>query len=196
MQRSIKISNIMTRGVVVVFMKRNILKYCITCLLFIVLGLTLVGCDFAFFDNDNKIVEDKLDSLLNAIETENKDTIHALFAHNKINNISNFDDDIDELLAYYQGNHSSYRNWGLGTDIDVDSGITKKWFNISYDVTTTTDVYRTAIYWCVQDTGDGANVGIWSLYILKLSEDSNPDYAYRGDGEWTPGIQVGKPRSS
>jgi hypothetical protein len=175
-------------------MKRSILKYCITYLLFIVLGVTLVGCDFAFFNNDNKISEDKFKSFLFAIETGNKDTIRALFSYNKINNISDFDDDIDGLLTYYQGNHSSYDYWGLGTDIDVDSGITKKWFNISYDVTTPIDVYRIAIYWCVQDTGDDANVGIWSLYILKLSADSNPDYAYRGDGQWTPGIHIAIPR--
>lgn len=37
-----------------------------------------------------------------------------------------------------------------------------------------------------------ANVGIWYIYIIKQSEDVNPNYTCWGDGLATPGINIGK----
>ena len=80
-----------------------------------------------------------------------------------------------------------------GVEDDKDSGIERKWYNMSYDVTTSTEIYRMAFIWCAKDTGDSGNVGIESFYILKANDDPNyPQYSYGGDGAWTPGINIGK----
>ena len=36
------------------------------------------------------------------------------------------------------------------------------------------------------------NIGIWSFYIIKLQDDTDPQFAYRGDDKFTPGINFNK----
>lgn len=115
-----------------------------------------------------------------------------MFAPNKLNEMENLDENIDELLSYYEGNYSKYGSGGLGTEKDVDSGVTKKWNNMSYDVFTNKNTYRIAIIWHILDTADKGNVGIWSLYVIKFEDDIYPTYSYGGDGNWTPGLHIGK----
>ena len=50
--------------------------------------------------------------------------------------------------------------------------------------------YRIAIQDCVIDETNSANVGIWSLYIIKMEDDTDPSFAYWGDGKNTPGINI------
>ena len=49
--------------------------------------------------------------------------------------------------------------------------------------------YYIAIRECTKDDFDNNNVGVISIYIIK-SEDWDEDYIYRGDGKWTPGINI------
>ena len=52
--------------------------------------------------------------------------------------------------------------------------------------------HRFAMEFMLQDTADADNVGIRSLYVIRLADDPNPQRAYRGDGENTPGININK----
>jgi hypothetical protein len=150
----------------------------------------LVSCNF---ESDDEIAEDNLEKLLSAIQSEDVNRVKSLFASNISSEIESFDSSVTDLIEYYDGVVDSYTTGGLGTETDRDSGIEKKWFNMSYDVTTTEDIYRVAIIWYVKDTSDSGNVGIWSLYILRFSEDEYPEMSYGGDGLWTNGIHVGVP---
>lgn len=87
----------------------------------------------------------------------------------------------------------SVNRYSTGVERDKDSSVERKWYNMSYDVTTSVEIYRMAFVWCAKDTSDDNNVGIESYYILKASDDPNyPQYSYGGDGAWTPGINIGK----
>lgn len=44
----------------------------------------------------------------------------------------------------------------------------------TYDVETTQDQYRFAMEFMLQDTADADNVGIRSLYVIRLADDPNP----------------------
>ena len=46
--------------------------------------------------------------------------------------------------------------------------------------------------WANEDTADADNVGIRSLYIIRLADDTDPQFAYRGDEKYTPGININK----
>ena len=143
--------------------------------------------------SDEQIVTEKLMELVSALQDKNHDDIKSLFAPNIISSLDNFDDSINDLTAYYDGVYESFDEGGLITEQDRDSGIDRKWFNMSHDVTTNVDIFRIAIIWYVIDTGDTKNIGIWSLYIIKFDDDTTPEYSYRGDGWWTNGIHIGKP---
>lgn len=65
-------------------------------------------------------------------------------------------------------------------------------FYATYDVETTQDKYRFAMEYMLLDTADADNVGIRSLYIIRLADDTDPQFAYRGDEKYTPGININK----
>ena len=156
----------------------------------------LGGCTFfddLFAPSDNEDADNKLQAFVDCLRNEDREGIKALFAQNKIAEISNFDESIEELLLYYEGEYMSVERHSTGVEEDKDSGIVRKWYNMSYDVTTDVAIYRMAFYWCAKDTGDSGNVGIESFYIIKATDDPNyPQYTYRGDGLWTPGINIDK----
>lgn len=90
----------------------------------------------------------------------------------------------------------SYEDWG---DPGMDGGMNTdnrghywKKLYATYDVETTQEPYRFAMEYIALDTDDENSTGIRSLYVIKLKEDTNPHRAYRGDGEYTPGIQLRK----
>ena len=149
--------------------------------------------DDLFAPSDNEDADNKLQAFVECLNNEDREVIKSLFAKNKVAEISNFDDSIEELLLYYDGEYISVERHSTGVEEDKDSGIERKWYNMSYDVTTDTQIYRMAFYWCAKDTGDKGNVGIESFYVIKAADDSNyPQYTYRGDGLWTIGINIGK----
>jgi hypothetical protein len=169
-------------------MKNTLVK--IIAITSIIIGvLMLSACSY---ETDNDIANKNISKLIAAIENEDHVGIKSLFAPNIIAEIDDFDQNINDLLSYYIGKNGSYGSHGLGTEYDRDSGIEKRWHNMSYDITTTEDVFRIAIIWYIQDTEDVGNVGIWSFYIIRFEDDPYPNYDYGGDGLWSPGLHIGK----
>jgi hypothetical protein len=133
--------------------------------------------------------------VLEAIKNKDSDALKAMFSKNAIVRAENFDQNITDLFGYYQGDFVSYNDWGgpgaQGGINEDGSGRDWKLLESTYDVKTTSGEYRFAIYEFVQDTADPDNVGVWSVYVIKMEDDSYPEYAYWGDGKETPGINVG-----
>ncbi len=160
---------------------------------FVMLTFLMFGMTSCFSSKtDDEIVEEKIQNLIQNLEENNKDGIKELFAKTKIDNIDNFDETIDQLLEYYDGTYESKKNGSHGKFRDKDGNFSTTWFLPSTDVETSVDTYRIAFYYCTEYTTDEDSIGIWSLYIIKMSEDSTPDNSYGGDGLWTPGIHIGK----
>ena len=159
-------------------------------------AMFMSGCAFfgsLFAPSDNADADNKMESFVGCLQNADREGIKALFAKNKIAGSADFDERIEELLLYYGGEAVSVTRHSTGVEEDKDGGIERKWYNMSYDVATETEIYRMAFYWCAKDTGDQGNAGIESFYIIKAADDPRyPQYTYRGDGLWTPGINIGK----
>ena len=168
---------------------KKIVRYIIG-IVFSMLLFTVSGC--IDLRTEEEIVDEMVTELITSLDSKDKDKIKLLLANGKINDINNFDQSIDELLNYYDGTYVSKADGGKGKDRDKHHDYQASWYNLSYDVTTTCAVYRIAVYWCTEYTTDSDMIGIWSFYIIKMSEDSTPEYSYRGDGLWTPGINIGE----
>jgi len=151
--------------------------------------LFLGGCDVS--SNDD-IANECYSKLIEALNSNDLTKIESLFAKNIVNNINDFENQTIRLLDYYQGESVSYKKYSIGITEDKDKKIYAKYFNMSLDITTTEEIYRIATIWYVDDTNDNNNIGIWSLYIIKFSNDLYPEKAYGGDGLWTNGIHIGK----
>ncbi|HMM00788.1 MAG TPA: DUF5104 domain-containing protein [Bacilli bacterium] len=156
----------------------------------LVSSISLVGC-FSV-DNDEEIAQVNLERLITALDSENALNIRELFAPNVLENIEDFDTQIQNLIDYYVGSYESYEDSGPVTNIDKNGDRVIKWQDMSNDIITIDNIYRISIRWYVKDSNDIDNVGIWSLYIIKFSDDRNPNYSYWGDGMWTNGINIAK----
>lgn len=173
------------------FMKRKIINIAVI-ILSAVCMIFATSCFGLFLDTDGGDAESNMVNLLKCLQKEDRSAIKSLFAPNKIADIEDFDEDIDDLLNYYNGKYLSYGSGGIGAFKDSNYGDIVKYYDMSYDVTTTEDIYRFHLIWYIQDTTDADNVGIWSLSIIRFDDDPDPESSYRGDGSWTSGINIGK----
>ena len=146
-----------------------------------------------FARNDKQIANERFEALIDAIQTHNSDAVKAVFSNNVLREAENIDDSIQELFGYFQGNLLSYNEWA-GPDVSAkkDNGNYWKSYDCAYDFETSKDKYRLAMEIITVDTADADNVGIRSLYIIRFEDDTDQNCAYRGDGAYTPGINIGK----
>lgn len=148
-----------------------------SCIVLICCMFTFAGClPWFFVDTDTDAAKKDLEKIIKCLENNDHDGVKNLFAANRISDIEDFDDDIDELLIYYDGELVSYQTDFPSTQDDIDGKLRRKWFIITADVVTTTDTYFFSMYWCEKDTSDKNNVGIWTLYIFNIKD--NPDKKY------------------
>lgn len=149
-----------------------------------------------FTMNDNKIANERFEKIIEAIQNQNSTALKSLFSDKVLKEAQNMDETINELFDYFQGEMLSYNDWGgAGVDSGMnDDGSGRYWkrLNSTYDVETSQGKYRFAMEFISMDTADADNGGIRSLYIIKLEDDTDPQFAYRGDGKDTPGININK----
>ncbi len=129
--------------------------------------------------------------VLDAIQDRDANELKKLFSPKTVAQVNGFDQSIADLFDYYQGSYTSLEWKGSGGGAKWDDGEKKKYSDFGYDVKTTENIYRFSIAYCEVDTLDEENVGIYSLYIIKMEDDTDPQFGYRGDGKDTPGINIG-----
>ena len=142
-----------------------------------------------YFRSDQDTANDSFEKICKAVKSKDKVAMQKMFSKNAIGKSENFNTEMDDLFGFFQGQVLSYNDWGgPGTEETTDDGRDWKYIVSTYDVKTGVQDYRFAIRECVEDTGYPDNVGLWSIYIIKLQDDTDPKFAYRGDSKWTPGI--------
>lgn len=166
--------------------------------LFIVASLVMAclnGCGLmlALYETDEEIEQAQMDAVLSALQEQDKEALKALFCQYTLSEVTDFDQTTDNLFAYFQGTVTSTYSQGTRWDTERDGGNEIKDLYMSYDVTTTDQVYRIAIHYCAINDYAPEQQGIVSMYIIKMTEDTDPEYAYHGDTAYTPGIQIGIP---
>ena len=162
----------------------------------IIFGLFLIfcmsSCSYLFADSDLSDSKNKTEELLKYLDEKNTSEISFLFSHNAKSNIADFNESIYEMIVYYDTSHKELLDFISNTTKSNDYGKKIKTYTLSTNVDTLKGVYRLSIKWCVEDDFDSNNVGIQSLYIIKLEDDIYPEYTYWGDGLWSNGINIGK----
>jgi len=164
------------------------------------MSVLLCSCSFSEgeFDlqksSEQKVANKKFEEILEVLQSQNGDSLYSMFSANSIKSTEGFDKTINELFKYFIGEVKSYDDWGacyVETSKENDEII--QVMESTYDVKTTAYEYRFAIRDIVINTVDSNDIGIQSLYIIKKVDDAYPEYAYWGDGKFTPGINIGIP---
>ena len=163
-------------------------------LLFISFVLFMTSCGFSNNENvyDDHIKCDNLmTDLVNKLAEKDSESVKKFFAP-KLYEIESFDDDLNNLINYYDGNAKSIN--GMVTTGDyANYNYQEKHHGLEYTIVTNIDTFRFRIRYIEKDTRDDNNVGIVSLYVLKLSEDEYPNDRYVGASISTDGIHVAYP---
>lgn len=178
-------------------------KFVFVILLGLVITLLLNSCSLGglnmqgrLYDNDESIANARMDKILEAINKKDKNTLKEMFSKKAITNSKNIDKSIDDLFSFFKGTVISINDWGgPGASEGMnDDGTGRNWKYIdsTYDVKTSKQKYRFAIREFTIDTANKDNIGICSLYIIKEEDDTDPKFAYWGDGNFTPGINLNK----
>lgn len=145
--------------------------------------------------NDRSKANARFDQILTACKNQDEVALKEMFSKKSIDEAEDMDGSIRALLDFFQGEMVSYDDWGvLGADAGKnDDGTGRNWKRLrsTYDVETSEQKYRFAIEEFTVDTADPDNVGIRSMYIIEAG-NSDLEFAYWGDGKWTPGITIEK----
>ncbi len=129
--------------------------------------------------------------VLDAIQSRDENALRKLFSPKTVVKVDGFDQSMRDLFDYYQGEYISIEYKGSSGSESLDYGEKQRYIGFSYDVKTNKNEFRFSIDCCTADSADGDNVGIFSLYIIKMEDDTDPEYGYGGDGKETPGINIG-----
>ena len=144
-------------------------------------------------DDGHSYANGQMEKVLKALQQKDKETLTDMFSKTAIAKEDDWEKSLDELFDYYQGEYISYDDWGgpgSGETVELDK--IEKDIESTYDVKTSVGEYRFSLFEYTENTFTEANVGIMSLYIIKMEDDTDQKSAYWGDGKNTPGINIGK----
>jgi len=137
-----------------------------------------------------KVSNEKFEKLISAIETQNENELRNLFSKTVVDESENFSESASALFDFYRGEMKTYKYWSA-TASSRKKRTGERWRTVdaSYDVETTEGAFCFAFKTVTIDNTNSDNLGISSLYIIDY-ENSDKGFAYWGDGEWTPGINI------
>lgn len=134
---------------------------------------------------------EEIEKILSALTEKNKSKTSNLFSK-KIQQLPNFDEKIDELHKYINGEILSYQKDLAELEEETSEiHMYEKKIASTYNIQTTDGIYRMAINVVVENTKSPKAIGVECIYITKLKEGDDLKYAYWGDGKFTPGIHIG-----
>ncbi len=165
--------------------------------LIILLSLVFVSCTYVYnknslFEDDNQIADKTFEKIIDTIKAKNSKQLEDLFSENTIISSDNFKAQTTNFIKFIEGDIVSYtpsEDNGVFAESKIDYGKVKKIIQPCFTLYTTKKTYHIAIYQCIRDDSNENNVGIISIYIID-SKYYNEPYVYRGDGKWTPGINI------
>lgn len=127
--------------------------------------------------------------IIEALENEDHAALADLFSAYAVGSCEDIDRDISLLFNFFDGEMVEYKRYGPGSSGSKDNGQYTKVIFATYDVTTTSGIYRIAIEFCTIHSLEPDKIGLTSLYIIK-AENSNVDVAYWGKESWGAGIVI------
>lgn len=173
------------------------MKKVILSIMAVILTFTLTACfkkgvNTGVFEQDNQtIVDETFNEIINAIKENDGAKIVDMFS-NTVKSKVDLSNQAMRFVEYIQGDiisFSSAEESGIAADYATENGKTRKEITADLSINTSITTYYVAIKECVKDDFDDNNIGVTSLYIID-SNNWTQDYAYRGDGNWSQGINI------
>lgn len=145
-------------------------------------------------DDSDKKADARMEEVFEAIKNNSGDDVKAMFSKQALSDADDFDENLDALFSYIQGDVQSWENTGTYGGSDEKNadgkGNRKKETESTYVLITSEQEYEIAIYEFTIDTANSDNVGVYSICIVNKNDKQDPDVRYWGSGD--AGIIIGE----
>lgn len=139
-------------------------------------------------DNDEEKADERLEQIIDAIKNKDKDTLKAMFSEQALNEAKDFDDRMDYLFDFVQGEIGSWEAIVHGaTTESIENGSKVKKSSSWYYVNTDNQKYLFFFLECTSDTDHPENVGVYMLQVIK-AEDKDTQFDGGGPNTRCAGI--------
>ena len=131
--------------------------------------------------------------MFEVIKNKDEDALKAMFSKQALSDADGFDENLDALFDYIQGDIQSWERtgtYGGNDEKNADgTGNRKRETQSTYVFTTDEQEYEIAIYEFTIDTANPDNVGVYSICIINKNDKQDPEIRYWGNGN--AGINIG-----
>ena len=121
-------------------------------------------------DNDDKKADTRLEQVLDAIKSKDNETLKSMFSKQALDEAEDFDDSIDYLFEFFQGEDICWESNGMSVDETNDYGHKTKKLDSMYYVNTDKQKYIFYLIECTIDTDNPDNIGLYTLRVIKAED--------------------------
>lgn len=137
--------------------------------------------------SDDTVANAQLEHVIEAIKSKDKDTVKSLFSKQALSEAVDFEDSMNDLFDFFQGNVDSWKKSSGPTVFESnDHGHKKKEICSYYYVNTDKQKYFFLLQGYSVDTDHPDNVGLYMVLVVKAEDekniyDGNKKILYNGD---------------
>ena len=124
-----------------------------------------------------------MEQIISAIKDNDKDALKALFSKKALDEDSSFDNELDNLFEFIQGNVDTWTRDGLAGDGDIEYG--KKSMMIRFPINVSTDKNNYEFY-VIDYYTDTINPDNQGVYMLEVKLKGAPN-----TGSWQERMRAG-----
>lgn len=134
------------------------------------------------YSNESKIADARLVDILTAIKDKDREVLRNMFSTQALDEIEDFDSQVDYLLSLFQGDVKSWEQDVWGSDASIEYGEKSVMIKSWHIVETDKDIYLFFMIIFSEDTINPDNEGLYTLRVIK-AEDEATEFTYWQDME-------------
>ncbi len=117
--------------------------------------------------SEEKRADARMEQIVSAIKDKDKESLKSLFSKKSLDEANDFENDVDYLFEYLQGDIDSWERDGWASDESIDHGKKSLMIRFGFKVVTDVDEYDFFIIDCNTDTINPDNQGLYMLELIK-----------------------------
>ena len=172
-------------------------------LLFFLLCISIEGCKSQMswrerlmkeFGSEDEIADQMMEDIVAALDARDADALRALFSEVALEEATDIDQQISDLLMFYEGKVESFKGLNSSSN-DIEHGKNvKKQIIGHYKLTTDKETYRVMYDYNVIDKENPNEVGLSQLEILtdEIYQRDDFNYLSGSEGYEGPGVYIQK----
>ena len=153
--------------------KRIVLMMTVMMVCMLLLGSCFFGGRGMIFDDTGAKADRRMEQIMEAIKNKDKEALKALFSDKALAEAEDFDNRVDYLLDFLEGDIDSYERDGLSADGSIRQGKESQMIRSGYRVVTEEEEYFFYVVDYDPDTIDPDNAGVYMIQVTKWADSNN-----------------------